>query len=756
MLLSQLLPAICALHFGGGHADLHPANANFFLEVPDIEAAISAYEAAPLAKLLRDEQVRTFIASLVDLDPEEVSFSTLSELGLSEMRESLPLVGVQSLELLPEVRHASFSISGVELEGLTQEVLAAEGSWSTSLRERVGRVRVRAVLDFESADSVQRAVDLICSQVEGEDATLSGFSRIETQLEFVGQKLDCTYYRGAEAGISMGFWIVHHDARLILGSGLDPAPESLTLVREPLSSLEAFATSSRQMRGTDGVTVLESYVSLGGLRELPRLLDLVPGMPQEFKSMAGLALEVLHAGGAVQTRSRTSLVESRFVTESFEREYGSSQAPRLHVEEAITRDSFRMVPRDAVGVWAVHLDKQGINEFLVSALADVTGSDPEKVMATLEEEYGFRPDRDLVGALGGRFVFYTLPFTGIGMPKLYVAVDLEDDEAFARGLQGLGEYLVAVSDGAVEFNSKPYRKRPFMSFTPGKDLEELTSGMNTGGMMSWAPAFLSISAACGVLEDRAILSLSNMYTKREMKRLMGEEGDGQYSILEDSSELPVGIESYGRTDWGMILGGLYDSLRGFLPLIEQGLGGEMPFEIEDMPRGSVFAEYFQPTVSWRRRTAGGVYEYKKSSFGPEVPGALCALVLAAIGTSGDTVRVESQLEPVPQAGFEHEAGSEASRESQTIGRLRDLKLRIVVYKGEVGRYPAALSNLMDSTPNFPNGFLDGGEQPSDAWGGSFEYSSGNDGASYRLWSKGPNGLDEGGGGDDLALPRKGD
>lgn len=748
MLLSPLFPVLCLLNLGGGHADLHPSNANLYFEIPDIKAAISAYESAPFAQLFRDEHVRSFLGGLMDRDPEEVSLGELIDLGMSELRDDLPFVGVQVLELLPKVERVSFSISGIELDGLTREIQAAQGEWSPELLRRSQGVRARVVMDFDSLEAGQEAAELIQAQVEKLEPTTRSEVKAESTLEFGDQPLTWNFYGFTEEETTFALWTGFHGTRLVLGSGLNLNQTDLLPTTEPLSSSDSYRDSTGRIRGEGGVTVLESYVHLTGLRELPRLLDLAGNLPANIKSAATLVQETLLPGGTVRSRSQTRLVASRFVSETFRHESKSEDKLHFHGAKAVTRESFDLAPTDAVGVWATNLDKAGIHEFVLQSLADLSGSRPEDVLLTLEADYGFRPDRDLIAPLGGQLVFYTMPFTGIGMPKLYVAVELEDHEAFARGMEGLGNYLSAVGEGAVDFRSKPYRKFPFMSLTPGEGLEQMTSEMDSQGMANWAPALISVALAVGVLPDRAIFSLSNMYTKREMKRLQKDGDADRYVVLPEGADFPADALSYGRTDWGTILGGIYDSIRGFLPLIEQGIGEELPFEIEDMPPSSVFSKYFQPTVSWDRRVEGGVYELRESSFGPEIPALFGALIAAAIGASSETVVADIESTP-------DEVHEGAGPEETTIETLRELKIAIVVYKSEVGTYPAALSNLLDETQNFPDGFLADGALPVDAWGRAFEYAPPEGDAAYRLWSRGPDGVDARGAGDDVDLVRGG-
>jgi hypothetical protein len=56
------------------------------------------------------------------------------------------------------------------------------------------------------------------------------------------------------------------------------------------------------------------------------------------------------------------------------------------------------------------------------------------------------------------------------------------------------------------------------------------------------------------------------------------------------------------------------------------------------------------------------------------------------------------------------------------------------------------------TANYPDGFLGKEGLPKDGWGRAFQYTVLENGARYRLWSTGPDGVDQQGAGDDLVSP----
>lgn len=754
MFAHAIFPALL-LHLGGGHAALHPADANLYFEVPDIEAAIAAYEEAPLALFIGEEEVRRFLGQVLGQEPEALTIRALADQGLQQLRNELPPVGVQMLDLVPEVERISMSLSGIEIDGLSNELIAAGGGLSPELLARLRNAEVRFVMDLASAGAATRAATLIRAQATGAPGFDPAYGWTQTANGVAEDDPTNTWSMHALGGSSprVSFWIANEGTRLTIGFGLeqDTAKSPERHMEHTLADDADYQAAGAPLVGERGVSIVNSYVAMDGLHELPRMARLVPELPSEAAGVMEHLLDAAAPGGEVRSRSRTRLVGSRFVTEEFDADFTAEGSPRMFSREPMTRDSFRMVPPDAVGVWASHIDKEGLSSILMSTLGDLLGEDPEALLAQLEDDHGFRPDRDLLGALGDEVVFYTLPFTGIGLPKVYIAIQLDDADAFGRGLERFGEYVAEQSEGAIQFSARPYRKRPFMAFSPGMDLIELTADSGASGLADILPAFLSVSMAVGILEDRALISISGSYTKREMKRLMKASPEDQHPLRTAAEDLPGGIQSYGTTDWGAILAGVYDSVRGFLPLVEQG-GVELPFDISSMPSSDHFREHFVASTSWSREIEGGIYAYSESCFGPEIPFLIGAAggvagVIAVEGESlqGNVVIVSGEI---PPPGAEVRAPSDVTTE-----RLRELKVAIVVYSADAGRYPETLEHLLRPTSNFPGGFLDGKPLPQDGWGRAFRYSATEDGGRYQLWSVGPDGVDQAGQGDDLDLAR---
>ncbi|MFT7669838.1 MAG: hypothetical protein ACI8X5_002545 [Planctomycetota bacterium] len=742
MYLSHIIPAL-VLSIGGGHGDLHPSNTNLYIEVPNIKDVLAAYEQAPLANFIRDEAVSGFIAQMMGRDAESITMTGLLTEGMGFVRQQLPPVGGEVLDLISDVEHFSLSLAGLEIDGLTEELLAKGSRLSPDLRARISGVRVRLILDFSSADTASDSVDMLQQQVdrlagEGEPLAVSDVS-----IEFNGEKLDWTYIQTKEGEVEFGLWYTIQGSRVIFCAGITEGFEGLLLGGGSLAESADFTSSYKHFENNEGVIISNSYTRLDGMDELARLLYLIPEISPELMGMGEYLTSLMFPNGSVEVSSQTRLVGNSFVAESFAGDFTDADAPCLLSEEPVTRDSFSMVAPGSSSAFVANLDKDGIKAILLGVLTTLSDGTSDELLASLEESYGFRPDRDLVDSLGGQLAYYGTSSSGVGVPKSYLALDLDDPEAFARGIEGLGKFLVDATDGHVAYYTRAYRKHPFATLSPGDKTKQLMGQVGP----DWMPAALSLTMAVGLTDDRALISMSSMYTKREMKRILGGKDTGRFHLMDSGDEFPAGVNSYSTTDYGQIMAGTYGMLRSLLPLILSAAEGvDLPFAIEDMPEADVFTEHFKPTVIWNRAVPDGTYTHTVSPFGPEMlvlgagVGFGVAAYFATQGVSEERVDASQLSPPVPVM---------AGPGSTTETNIASLNLAVIVYKHEVGTYPRSLALLLDPTENFPSGTLEAKELPVDGWSQSFFYSFDEQAGGYRIWSPGPNGVDEKGGGDDL-------
>jgi len=750
MFFSHLLPATL-LTLGGTHAGLHPATSNLYVELPDLGAVVEAYQDAPLVNFLHDERIRIFVAKIAGEDPETFNVDLLIADGLNELYREMPPEALQALDVLAGLEWFSLSLSGVELDGLSELVAASQGEMTPELKERISRLQLKVVLDLGSPENAGEALSLLQLGAKETDGELRKVDLLVPPL--VAEPLEA-WVLSAPDDSGFEVWAIQLGSSVTMGAGIG-ALDRFIAGGPTLAENESYQKSAVPFVDAGGTTIVDAYFHFEGLSEIGKLLGMTGEMPAPMVEAISFLMQTAAPGGQVEARTRSQLVGNRFITESFRYDHGDG-ATILDIagNQPVSPESFRMVPEDAVACWATTLDKKAMRAFLGSCLEGLCVEDPEQCLVQMEEQYGARPDKDLIDALGDEYVFYTMPFAGIGMPKVFCAIELEDPESFARGMDGFGTYLADVTDGAVEFRSKPYRKRPFASFSPGMDLTELAGGGAAGVFTQMTPAFVSLAASIGVLEDRAVISLSSMYTKREMKRLMRGEG-GMHPLTSSQNEIPEGATSYGTTDWGTILAGVYDAIAGFIPLIQQAAGGELPFGAEDLPSSVIFKEYFRPTVTYGTKVEGGVYAYNEASFGPEIPAAasaarLTGAIVAAIHLEEAN---EMKVREAPAAPGGPEAGLATTPRQVTIDALRETKISIIVYKSDQDRYPDALTDLLDPTDKFSGGFFQDSKVPEDGWGNQVNYSLSKGGSSFRIWSSGPDGINQNGDGDDVILSK---
>ncbi len=737
MIFTQLITATC-LALGGGHAELHPAASNLYFELPQTQAALEAYEQTSLYRALHDQEVLTFVAQITGEDPETFDLDGAFQVALQKLYSQNPQFIIGQV-LLGDVEALSLSVSGVELRGLAELLTTSNFEWSTELDEHLATLQLRVVVEYPGQDEAALA------KLFGSLTALlpiAGAERVvETaELASLESTADLSIWRKPD-WLGREFFATRVGSRFIFGLGVDAAGR-FARDANSLASDEDYLRCGSSFGESAGVGIYELYYNLSGLSEIGQVLTSVD---EEVLPTVGhllsIATNLFHPGDHLEGRSRTRLVDGRFISEAFGSNHDQGRGlGAVHGQAPVTASSFQLVPAEAVGVWGTTIDKQALGDFLIQAIAEATGEEPDLFLGKLDEQFDLHPRRDIVESLGGSMVFYTMPFSGIGAPKMFIALELSDHEAFSRGVETLGNALVAATDGAVEFRSRPYRKSPFMAFSPGKDLDDLGGRDNV--QLPSLPSLFSPSLAIGVLDGRAIISLSNIYTKREMKRLKKEPGE-PHALASPGSAIPEAVVAYGMTDWGAILGSLYGTLKGWLPLLQQGMGGGLPFDIDSLPGDDLFARYITPSASWSRRAQDGVYTYGESSFGPEIPtlvgGMAAGWLLSSRWTISDVEAPAGAPSPVPVS-----SPTQATRDS-----LSSVKVGLVVYKSDLGHYPAALSDLTKPSTNFPEGYLAGPDVPKDGWGRALHYELSEDGSSFRIWSSGPNGVDDAGGEDDV-------
>jgi hypothetical protein len=711
---TTLVPVLLSL--AGQHPAFHPRDASIYFEVPDLQLLASAYGRTSLWRMLSDADVHTALGPLVGkeaLDPRE-KIDELIQQGLDQAH--IPSLGETGLL---DLTGLSFSLA------LPLEQLAASGADVQALLEKQSSATL--VLELASPEAAEA---------------------LTTTLAKLGLKLD--------ASQPVQLWRDDRYVALLAGGTARADFEKRLVGEAPTFADRAEAEgATAHFTPESGVTVIEGYSALGELSKaagsVPFFAEAGPLLGLLKGTIAG-NLGVLLSGGHFRMQLRDGL----FVTESFRPE--AAGKPSADNSEPITGALSFVDPQALIGGVA-RLDTEALVSALVPLHGPLLAATGEGAMAGFEESYGFRPDRDLIETLGGAFAFSLAPITGPTAPDFRVVCALKDRERFLAGMEGLGKMVTDLLGDKVEFKASTYRKTPLFTFSWRSEVApDSPIPIDIAGLFK---------PTISVLEDRVVLTLNSHYAKDEVRRLTetassssGGGAEPSAGVALAQSRVPADATEAGFSDWIGMVARVYTTLKSLAPMAAS-FGAELPFDVEMLPDADVFTRFFRPGFHWQKRVEGGVLCYSESSLGPEFPllllgGAGAAAVEAqSSGMFGDESNVEVVPAPAPAPEpprdvvevVEAPEPVAVDRGQLTRDRIGELEVAIAVYCFDQSKPPAALADLEHATPAFPTGFLDGGKLPTDGWDRAFRYERTGD--KYRLWSLGPDGVDQKGAGDDV-------
>jgi len=801
-MIALLLSLGAGLQAPPGQARLHPPQSVIYVETPDVKSLLAAYGEAPTVQMVRSDDVRNAVGELlqtVEYDLDGLSQSIADQMGVPvEMVQHPAQTLVAYLE---QVSGASFSVSLLEgdagsldralsdvvevtrrietlsdrlylfaaehdelfptalgdLEGeeaptdpwgrafeysvdaegtgFTLRSLGADGApggkgassdfdTGTSLedvflQEFEAHIGATAVVSFhEEAPAIQ------ASQILLGAASKVGLAPMPGDFD-PPDGVDVSWFRIDELP-DMPLWVLRSGGQLAIGFGSSrPGAFLARLGGEgpTLADSPAYGQIAPKLGPSPGPPVAQGFVSLSSLMD--SVADLAEASGED---PGGLDLIAPY----LESSWRMALVGDRFVTESKAAPPGEDNLlMKCFGSEAVPPEIWRFIPSDAIAVYASTFDPSLLYQFVLKAIGSEPGTAHVHAMfADLEAKHGFSFEKDIFGSLGNSAGFYLLPIGGLmSVPGMAIVLELDAPESFQRGLEGILAALGEQGGGDFEIRYKPYRDAPLWYFSFSGD----------------SP--IPISPSLAIVEDHLLITLTSVRAKKEIKRLLAsaETPDDLHPVLSVENPPPENAVAIGYMDWGSLFEGAYEGGRALLGLM--GGGGQLPFDPTMLPEADTFASFYEPTVVWSTVDESGMYTRMESSFGPETWIGLGALGAGAfLGFQAfQSSRVELQTE---QVHVEEVSDPGPPPAAATRDALRLLATRLAVHKLDVGRYPARLDGLLEKTANYPNGFLDGGEVPSDGWGRPFRYVPSDDFKSYRLWSVGPDGVDQDGSGDD--------
>lgn len=560
--LSLLLTLGLSAQGGPAHADLHPAEADMYLELGDVGSLLTALDKTPMARFLRDERLKSLFTELGQT-PDR-SLKELAQAGLlSAMPESKPEGWLDGLKTL------SASLTAVGPETDTTDSMAFQ-----------------AVVDLATPEQAKALLAAIVAKAPKHEPMTSAVPGVE-RLQFGEKAAD-------------DLWCVAIGSRLVVG-GSAAKPEDFTARADKkatgLASRETFQKQVASLDKASGTPVLwfalarplSEILATSKEEEGMEFLDKLPGELNPFAS-ARVA--------------RMQLVGERFVTEIVSSETAGAAA------KPVDPAWLEPVPSSSMIVFATAFDGAAAAKRVRALIAkDEQGA---ATLAALEQKLGFGPEK-VLAHLGPGMTVYAAPLTGLGLPETRIWIDCDDPAAFTTEFEALMGALGETLPGYIA-KTKPYKLKKAGS-EEKVEVPLTTLSLPQGAipipMISVAPSFAPVG-------KKLVFGFNSMDVKNELKRVHSGEGEpivaGANPLGAMGFALPAEARSVFVMDWAKLFGGILGTVKAFAGMAPPD---QMPFDLAKLPPPEMFGEYFKPTFHYSKGIAGGTYRRNEASFGPE-------------------------------------------------------------------------------------------------------------------------------------------
>lgn len=390
---------------------------------------------------------------------------------------------------------------------------------------------------------------------------------------------------------------------------------------------------------------------------------------------------------------------------------------------------FSQIPADALSASIASLGTQFVDvyDFCMTLMKDIEPEAAAEMEGALGALLGGRDLRtDLLGNINGRMLSYTVPGQGLmGTPDTVMSAGVRDGDAFVGVL---GALLAAVS----QESGMP------LSLKPGDHEGQAYHRID----LSATPVGMMMQPAFAIRDGEIVFSTS----ERQLKTVLNGTVSGK--SLWDVKELATfakslaaqgDVTSVSFTDVRSSFGNGYQQMTGLAAMIP-GLS-DLPMDMSKLPAEGTISRHLSYSFAGGYHTESGmdvvrtVSQFSNSDF---LPLLLIGGAIAAGQKMGITTEeLVAELDPVEKANED----------------LRELKASVTVFKISEAGYPTSLEDLLRPLGDFPNGAYQHASLPVDPWGNSYMFAMETHPKKNKLlpklWSAGPNGIDESGDGDDI-------
>ncbi len=450
--------------------------------------------------------------------------------------------------------------------------------------------------------------------------------------------------------------------------------------------------------------------------------------PKVMAILDGVGMEALQALGSTSYRDAKGLVHSTQVT--FRDLGGQGFLADMMETKPIDMDNLAGLPGNAMGAAGLSVPNLAvIYDFIMGIIDQIEPAASAKVRSEIER---IMPESDLrrmvLENVGGEMWSFTLPNQGImQMPASVYRVEAKDPELFVQAIEKMIAF--ASSESGMSINLKADESDGVKAWS--LDLSKTPAAMMLPGM---TPGF-------GIDGGDLLFSMESVDLLRSS--VNGKAGEGSLLSIPEFASFVSGLQSSGEvvnftfSDNEQAFKAIYGQFAGMAQMFGGGMK-DLPIDLALLPTEGSVSQHLRYSMSGGYQSGNEVVgqsisQFEMSDFMPFIVMGAAFFGLAESNAFGDVMAMEDAADPSKQV-------------MDDLGRI---KAGLTIYKiMDADRaYPDTLDAIIQPLPDYPNGYMGELELPLDPWGNGYHYAL--DGRKVKLWSGGPDGIDEQGDGDDI-------
>ncbi|MEQ8768049.1 MAG: type II secretion system protein GspG [Planctomycetota bacterium] len=679
-------------------AERLPADTLMYLSFPNLTETAEQYRKMPVAKILAEEEVQTFIEPMIALWKQMESDAAR---GLGVDAAQLSAIRPKSIRFA--LTHLRMPPSRVDDIGVVLELEVQEG------RDQLGAFLESLIGNIKTAET---------NLVE-EHLTIG-----TKTVHFLGERSEGGVY-WYDSGPNRMTWTT--DRALLdrlLGSGEKPASLAsnedyrlaMSRVAEPGDELRTFVNAGRMARVAGGIC--SAILSETELRDYSsRVMPVLEALG--VLDLGGIGSKSIYVGSATQMATFMRHPSRPRGVMSFT------------VAQPVSLDRLELIPKEATAFTLARVDfRQAMPMIreIVGAIDPTWREIFEGYLSTYQERLELDIQADFLDQLGGEALFYNAPPRGpLPLPSMIFMIGCRDPQRFHGALMK----LLSLSEGQVSVREVPF---------DGKTLQAFSFD---GIPLPFQPSY--------AFHEGFLIGAFDIQDLKSTLRRFSSPGSSileRQDFLEAIAQQPIpdNVIAVNYSDTAAALESGYQTIQQLAAM--PGFADELPIPLDLalLPTSRAFTKHLFGSVTYTVAEKDGLYSHGYSPIGPEVYAAMGGLF-----GLGSVLWVSKSSEgfSIPEPAPSRTQPADDAR-TMAVRDIEQLTIAVTFYKIEHdGQLPKELSDLLRPTETYPEGVYSGKTLPNDPWGRRYVYRV--DGNRFVIYSLGENGRDENGDGDDVRI-----